>query len=299
VTSAWRPGLSSRTAIFIALSAAAAYFVYLWIAQAHKTYGESSPRPTLLEIATGFVTDFLDTLGIGSFATTTAIAKFTRMVPDERIPGTLNVGHTLPTILEAFLYITLIEVDTKTLLLLIASSVVGAWWGAGVVSRLPRRAIQIGMGSALTISIGFLVMAELHWFPPGGERLSLSGYALLAGMAGTCLFGALGTLGIGFYAPCMILGSLLGMAPLAAFPIMMGSSAFLLPVASARFFERQSYEPLVALGLTLGGLPGVLVAAFLVKSLPLGALRWLVVAAAFWAAILLFRSALRGSQTPQ
>jgi uncharacterized membrane protein YfcA len=253
--------MSSRTAIFIALSASVVYFVYGWfaaLAHARKRYQESSLRPTLLEMATGFVTDF---------------------------------------ILEAFLYITLIEVDRNTLLLLIASSVIGAWWGAGIVTRLPRRAIQIGMDAALAVSIVFLVMAELHWFPAGGQKLSLRGVPLAAGMLGTCLFGALGTLGIGFYAPCMILVSLLGMAPLVAFPIMMGSSAFLLPVASARFLKRRCYEPRAALGLALGGLPGVLIAAFVVKSLPLGALRWLVVAVALWASVLLFRAAFFETRT--
>jgi uncharacterized membrane protein YfcA len=292
--------LSGRTGIFVGLFTAAVYFVSSWIV----TF-RNGPRqhpivhqpqlflPSLLQLGVGFVTNFFDTLGIGSFATTTTIFKIGRMVRDELIPGTMNVGHTLPTILQAFLYISIIQVDLWTLLVLIGSAVLGAWLGAGLVARLPRRAIQLGVGAALTASVLFMAMGQLHWFPIGGEKVALHGLRLASGALGTCLFGAVSTLGIGFYAPCMILVSLLGMKPLAAFPIMMGSSAFLMPAASSRFLASQVYDPRVAGGLALGGLPGVLLAAFIVKSLPLEALRWLVMAVAFWGALLLFRSALR------
>ena len=96
-------------------------------------------------------------------------------------------------------------------------------------------------------------------------------------IAGNFLLGALMTLGIGLYAPCMILVSLLGMNPTAAFPIMMGSCAFLMPVGSLRFIRERGYSLRNALGLAIGGLPGVLVAAYIVKSLNLDIVRWLVI----------------------
>jgi uncharacterized membrane protein YfcA len=115
---------------------------------------------------------------------------------------------------------------------------------------------------------------------------------------GSVILGALMTLGIGLYAPCMILVSLLGMDPKAAFPIMMGSCAFLMPVASARFIQAGRYSPRVALGLALGGLPGVLIAALIVKSLPLTAMRWLVVLAVIYAAFTMLRSAMQRTAAP-
>ena len=93
------------------------------------------------------------------------------------------------------------------------------------------------------------------------------------------------TLGIGLYAPCMILVSLLGMNPKTAFPIMMGSCAFLMPVSSIRFVRERSFHPQAALGLAIGGLPAVLIAAFLVRSLPLSAVRWLVVIVVVYTAV--------------
>jgi len=247
-------------------------------------------RPSFAHLLTGFVTNFFDTLGIGSFATSTALFKFTKMVPDELIPGTLNVGHTLPVIFQAFIYISAIEVDVATLAAMIGAAVMGGWFGAGLVTRLPRRAVQFGMGIALLMAAVALTMSLAGLFPAGGNALGLHGWRLIAGVTGNFLFGAISTLGIGFYAPCMTLVSLLGMSPAVAFPIMMGSSAFLMPAASARFAWRNSYLVPVAAGLAIGGLLGVPLAAFVVKSLPLTALRYLVIVVVLYAAVLMIRS---------
>ncbi len=248
------------------------------------------PRP--VELAIGFVTDFFDTLGIGNFATTTAAFKLFRLVPDERIPGTLNVGHTIPVVAEALIYVAIIQVDMTTLVAMIAAAVAGAWLGAGVVARLPRRAIQVGMGIALLVAASLLLLTLFGVMQRlSGDALRLSGVTLAAAVLGNFALGALMTLGIGLYAPCMILVSLLGMNPTAAFPIMMGSCAFLMPVGSMRFITLDRYTLRAALGLTIGGIPGVLLAAFLVKSLPLEYVRWLVVAVVVYAAVMMLRSA--------
>jgi uncharacterized membrane protein YfcA len=241
----------------------------------------------------GFITNFFDTLGIGSFATTTAAFRARRMVSDELIPGTLNAGHTPPTIVQAIIYITVIAVDRVTLVLLIGASVVGAWLGAGVVSRWEKRRIQRGMAVALVVTALLIVSRMTGIFPGGGDALGLRGTLLLAGVVGNVLLGALMTLGIGLYAPCMAMVSLLGMNPTTAFPIMMGSCAFLMPVASLRFLQAGRYDRAAAIGLAVGGIPGVLLAAFLVKSLPLDAVRVLVVIVISLTAATLWRDSQR------
>jgi uncharacterized membrane protein YfcA len=255
-------------------------------------------RPTPYQIAIGFVTNFLDALGIGSFATTTAAFKARGTVRDERIPGTLNVGHALPTIVEAAIYIRVIQVDPLTLWTLIGASVVGAWLGAGTVSRWPRRRVQRGMAIALVITGLFIALRQLHFFPPGGNALGLSGTRLGIALVANCLFGALMTLGIGLYAPCMAMVSLLGMNPDAAFPIMMGSCAFLMPVASIPFIRAGAFDRRAALGLTLGGVPAIFIAAYGVKSLPLQAVTWLVVVVVLYTAVTMWRSSLAVEASP-
>jgi uncharacterized membrane protein YfcA len=242
-------------------------------------------------LATGFVTNFFDTLGIGSFAPTTAIFKFAGMVEDRLIPGTLNAGHTIPVILQAFIYIAVIEVEVGTLVGMIAGAMVGAWFGAGWVAGLPKRTVQLAVGGALLFALVVMLMRQFGWFPAGGDALGLAGWRLVVGVVLNGVFAAVSTVGIGFYAPCMTLVGLLGMNPTAAFPIMMGSGAFLMPVASARFVMRGAYSPAVALGLTVGGLVGVPLAAFVVQSLPLEAVRWLVMVVVLYAAVVMLRSA--------
>jgi uncharacterized membrane protein YfcA len=283
--------LNARDWLFVALGAFTVFLVWVWFRSQYRAPGV----PSILELFVGMVTNFFDTLGIGSFAPTTSLFKFWHMVPDEKIPGTLNVGHALPTLLEAFLFIAIVQVDVATLVLLMGGAVVGAWFGAGIVASWPRRWVQIGMGIALLIAASLFLMTNLNLFPVGGNALILRHWRLWTGVFGSLILGALMTLGIGLYAPCMILVSLLGMDPHAAFPIMMGSCAFLQPVASARFIQAGSYSPRASLGLSLGGLPGVLIAALIVKSLPLTAVRWLVVVAVVYAAFTMLRSAFRRS----
>jgi len=279
--------------LFVALAGFTGVFLWKWRAGIRRSTDPAGARPSPQSAAAGFVTAFFDTLGIGSFATTTSIFRQWRMVDDAQIPGTLNVGITLPTVVQAYIYTRLIPVDSTTLILMIAAAVLGAWLGAGVVCRWPKFRIQIGMGSALLIAAAIMVAALSSLLPAGGNALALGGGKLAFAVAGNFVLGALMTLGIGLYAPCMILVSLLGLTPTAAFPIMMGSCAFLMPVASARFIALERYDVRAALGLAIGSIPAVLLAAFIVKSLPLNAVRWLVIVVVVYTAVNLLRAAYR------
>jgi uncharacterized membrane protein YfcA len=247
--------------------------------------------PTPAQTSIGFVTNFFDALGIGSYATTTSIYKLFRLVPDRRIPGTLLVGHMWPTVTQAVIYITIIQVELTTLLSLIAASTLGAWLGAGVVSAWPKRNIQIGMGLALLAAALLMLAKALHFLPAGGDTLGLDGWRMAVGLIGNFTFGALMNLGIGAYAPSLILFGFLGMNLRAIFPVMMGSCAFIMPTSSIRFIGRGSYASRAALGLALGGVPGVLLAAYVVRHLPVQYLLWLVIAVATYSALAMLHSA--------
>ncbi len=292
------PPVDLRTWLFIALALVAAAFVWQ-LANAVRTTSQrrddSAPdgriAPSPWEIFVGVLTDFFDTLGIGSYATTTALFRLRKTVPDEQIPGTLNIGHLIPTFVQAFIYITVVKVDAVTLVLMIVAAVVGAAIGARTVARWPRRPIQIGMGVALLVAATLLILGKAKLLPVGGEALSLTDGRLAIGLAGNFVLGTLMPLGIGLYGPCMILVSLLGMNPSAAFPIMMGSCAFLMPVANIEFINRRRFRLPAALGLTLGGVPAVLVAALIVRQLDLEAVRWLVLAVVLYTATTLLMAA--------
>jgi uncharacterized membrane protein YfcA len=285
-----------KTALLVLLSLLAAGFALAWLARlraAPREPGEpgtDAGAPTAASLAVGALTNFFDTLGVGSFAPTTSFFRAFQLVPDRLIPGTLNVGHALPSVAQALIFIAIVEVETRTLVALVAAAVVGAWLGAGVVAGWTRRRVQIGMGLALLAAAALLLRQLGSGAPTGADALALEGPWLAVGIVGNFVLGALMTLGIGLYAPCMILVSLLGMNAKAAFPIMMGSCAFLMPVAGMRFIGKRAYAPRVAVGLTLGGVPAVLLAAFVVKSLPLGAIRVLVLVVAVYTALTMLRA---------
>ncbi|MFZ2508437.1 MAG: hypothetical protein WAW79_08210 [Steroidobacteraceae bacterium] len=252
-------------------------------------------RPTLESIGLGAITNFFDTLGIGSFATSTAWIKLRNLVPDSFIPGTLNVGHALPTVAQAYIFIKLVDVDPILLAACIAAAVAGSIIGAPIVVRLPVRVVQGVVGIALLIAASLYALSNMGMMPVGGDALALAAGPLAIAVVGHFVMGALMTFGIGLYAPSLILLSLLGLNPIAAFPIMMGACAFLMPVCGMRFIRAERINLRVVIGLALGGIPLVLVAAFLVKSLPLETLRWGVVVVVLYAAILLLRSAVQPS----
>ena len=282
--------MDAKTLLIAAMVAVTLIYLTRWIVVARAKlaaggHGSHEPVwPTPLQLFIGAVTNFFDTLGIGSFAPTTAMFRAWKIVPDELIPGTLNVGHVVPTVTQAIIFTQIVEVDFTTLVLLIGAACAGAWLGAGIIAGLPRRTVQVGMGSALLVAATIMLLQLLGLVPGGGTALGLTGLKLALAVGANVVLGALMTLGIGLYAPCMIVISLLGMNPTVAFPIMMGSCAFLMPVGSMQFIPKEAYHLRAAVGLAVGGPLAVLVAAFIVKSLPLLYVRWLVVAVVVYTA---------------
>jgi uncharacterized membrane protein YfcA len=283
----------AQSLFYLAVGAAGIAFIVGGIRAAGRgtRRAQGLRRPTAMEALIGMLVAFFDTLGIGSFAPTTAIYKLRRIVADELIPGTLNVGLTPAALLESVIFVTAIVVDPVLLVTVVTSAALGAWLGAGIVAQLPRRAIQITMGIALMIAGGVFMAVNLGALPGGGTAMGLVGWKFALAVGVNFVLGALMSAGIGLYAPCMITLALLGMHPLAAFPIMMGSCALLQPVASLRFFQTGAFAWGPSMGLALGGVIGVLIAAYIVKSLPLVALRWLVIVVIAYASFAMLRSA--------
>ena len=283
-----------RVALLVSIGGLGIWFLRALLTNVRQAAGQRRAwAPSTGTLVTGFVTTFFDTLGIGNFATTTTIFRTWHLVPDELLPGTLNVGHSIAAVLGAFIFIGLVPVASETLLPTIVASGLGAWMGSGVVARLPRYRIRLGMGTALLVAATLMLLTQLQWLPGGGEALGLQGWRWTVAVLGSFVLGSLMTLGIGLYAPCMIMVSLLGMHPLAAFPIMMGSCAFLMPIAGVRFLREGRYQLSASVGLTVGDVPGLLIAAYLVKSLPLMSVRWLVIFVVIFTAMMLLQAARR------
>jgi uncharacterized membrane protein YfcA len=283
----------ARLLIYIAVTVVNLTAIVVWVLTARRRH--LTDRPTPADGAIGFVTNFLDTLGIGSYAQITALFKLRGRPDDELIPGTLNVGSTIPTFISTLWFVTMVNVDPVLLACMVASAGAGAWLGAGIVSRMPRRATQLFMGTALLIAACFFILSNLGVSGPAGAAMDLGGWRFVLAVAVNFVLGALMCVGIGNYAPSMVLLALLGMHPIAAYPIMMASDGVLIPVASLGFLKSGRFAHGPAIGLILGGAIGTLCALPLVDAISshLSLMRWFVTVVIIYAAVSMLRSAYR------
>ena len=196
----------------------------------------------ILSCFIGFITNFFDVFGIGSFAPGASLYKSFKQVEDQYIPGTLNVSCSLSVIVEAFIFIQGVRVEPLTLILMLIAATAGAWIGAGIISKLSKEMIQLVMAVAMVVFAVVIILQVTNIIPTKGNAFGLHGIKLVIAVVVNFLLGAVMTAGVGLYAPCLALVCVLGMDPIVAFPIMMGSCAYLMPVASIRFIKEGSYN---------------------------------------------------------
>lgn len=245
----------------------------------------------------GFISNFADTLGIGSFGIIVALLKLLKVdIQDKKIPGTLNVSCTLPILFEAMLFSTAVEVDPLTLVSLVIAAVIGSYIGAGIISKMDETKIQMVMGVSLFAAAIVMIITHpaLGIFASSNEALGLTGTKLVIGIVGNFIFGALMTAGVGLYAPCMAMIFLLGMNVKAAFPIMMGSCALVLPISSMKFIKEESYDRFAALFISIAGIFGVLLAYYGFKNVDIESLKFIIIAVMIYTSITMLKSGISG-----
>ena len=278
---------------WIVLVILAIWFIYIFATDILKNKNNLEKVSWVKTGLIGFVVNFFDVLGIGAFAPQTALLKFTKQTSDKLIPGTMNVANTLPVLIQAIIFIQVIQVEPITLLVMFATATAGAILGAGIVSKLSENKIRFTISIALLVTAGFMFANKMHWIHGEGVAIGLHGWKLVVAGMINFILGAMMTAGVGLYAPCMALVFLLGMSPQVAFPIMMGSCAFLMPPASFKFIKSGAYNKKAALGMAIPSIIAVLIAAFIVKTLPLDALRWIVLVVILYTSVTMFWSAIK------
>ena len=243
----------------------------------------------------GYVTDLLDTLGIGTFATTTSLFKVTKLVDDDRkIPATLTTAHVIPVMVEALCFITIVQVDIGTLVCMALSSFSGAFVGARITKNWNTRQVQRILGILLIIA-AFVMVYRMITNPGAGisdDVKGLYGIWLLVGMVFDFIVGLLMTMGLGNYAPELIFFSLMGINPAVALPVMMLDAAMVMVAGSNEFIKSDRVNWPGVLGIIVGGVFGVLTAAFFLSSLDINNLKILVVFIAIYTGATLLRSSI-------
>ena len=244
----------------------------------------------------GFIANFLDTLGIGSFAPTSAAFKMTKSVDDTLVPGTLNVGDTVPVCVEAFLFFGIVEMDILTLVLMLVAAVLGSLVSASIVTKFDRKKVRytLFVGLFLLATVILLKVFSVGPFGTVGTATALRGAKLVIATVLNFVLGALMSIGVGLYAPCMAMVLALGMDANCAFPAMMGSCAFLMAFGNGPKFIKEAKIDLVATWTqAIAGSAGVFVAYYLVKSLPLATLTKIIVVVVYFTAFLYLKDAIK------
>ena len=252
--------------------------------------------PGVEALALGAVVNFLDTLGIGSFAPTTAWFKFRRMVPDRLIPQTLLCGLTPPAMTESIVYLILLGVQVERVLLFscVIAVFIGGLVGVPLVTRARVWVVQTIVAIGLLLAAAAYAMKNLDLFPGGGTADSLPPTLMIVAIIANFVFGILANFGVGNYAPTLVMFSLMGMDPRFSFPIMAGGAALMGAGSSYQHIRIGEVNLKVVLGLAIGGIPAVLVAAFIVKEMPIEYLRWLVFVVVLYATAVMAHAALKG-----
>jgi uncharacterized membrane protein YfcA len=244
----------------------------------------------------GAVVSFFDTLGIGSFAPTTAWLKFRRMVPDRLIPPTMLVGLTPPAMAESIIFLILlgVKVDPALLFGCAIAVLLGGLVGAPLVARARVWIVQLVVAIGLVLAAIAYAASNLHLMPGGGTAAGLPLTLTIVAISANFLFGVLLNFGVGNYAPTLVTLSLMGMDPRLIFPIMAAGAAVMGAGACVRHIQMGHMDLKVVVGLAIGGVPAVLVAAFIVKTMPIEPLRWMVFVVVVYAAAVMFRAAYLG-----
>ena len=253
-------------------------------------------HPKIEAILVSLVINFFDTLGIGSFAPTTAWLKLRKLVPDRMIPPTMLVGFGPPTFAESIIFLILLGVKVDPVLLVgcVIAILMGGLIGAPLVARSRVWFVQLVVAIALLIAAGLYALTNLHMMPGGGTAASLPMTLTIVAIVANFIFGVLLNFGVGNYAPTLVMLSLMGMDPRLVFPIMATGGALTIAGAGARHITIGEIDLRIVVGLALGGIPAVIVAAFVVKEMPLELLRWLVIVVVIYAAAVMAHAAWHG-----
>lgn len=250
---------------------------------------EENGSPVAMSISQ-FCIYFLSTFGISDFAIGAALYPKAKWVEDKKLPGTLNTACVIPVAAMALIYISSIEVDLLTLIVPIIAQVLGSYLSPRYVVKLPALQIKKLVMLGLFVAAGVILAGKLQLMPIGAEKTVLDPGMLSILAILSFIYGAMNNMGIGSYALTMATVYAMGLSPAVAFPIMMGACTFSVPVGGMQFIKLDSYSRKITLFSATAGVVGVLVAAFLVKSLNTSALQYVILGVILYSALSMLNS---------
>lgn len=291
--------MSIVTIILILVALVNGVFAFVFIRDLINHKGETmkeNGNPIVMAISE-FIIFLLSTFGVSDFAIGASLYPRMKWLDEKKLPGTLNTACVIPVAVMALAYISSIQVGIATLIIAVVAQVIGAYVSPRYVVKLPVNVIKRFISVGLLVAAAMILAGKFNLMPSGGDAVSLTGFKLVLLGVLSLIYGALNNIGIGSYALTMATVYALGLNPGVAFPIMMGACTFSVPVGSMQFIKFDSYSRKITLFASTAGVIGVLVAAFVVKSMDVSALQWLVAAVILYSAVTMIMSTLKETKT--
>lgn len=266
---------------------------------AHRAAIHDAPGRLPLQLFSSFCVYFFAAFGISDFTVCTVLYNKTGWVDTRDLPGTLNTQGIAALMIMSLAYISSIEIALPTLLLFFATQTAGSYIGPRISVRLRLSTLKFAMSASLLLAGAFILVTKLGLIDGAGLATGLRGWKLAAlGMVGLIL-GVLKAMGIGSYPLTMAFVYISGLSPLVTYPLMMGASALSNPVAALQFVKLGAYSRRVTLCSFTAGAVGALVAVFIVRSMDVSLLQWVVLLVVAFACVDMFQSArkLRRAET--
>jgi uncharacterized membrane protein YfcA len=272
------------------------------LAMGYRFYQE--PKQPFLAIQyvklgfSGILAFIADTFGVGSFAVNVALSKFFGTFEDEELPGAVNGAQVLPGAIESLFFMQLVDVDLKTLLILVAGTCLGGVVGGHIVTRMNKQTIRALMVVCFIVLIFLLLGYQLKLMPLGGEAMSLNGIKLVLGFLAMVLCGALTCAGVGLFVMVQSVLFLLNVSPEVAFPIMTTAGAMQQPLTTMVFLKQGRIPLKKTWVLSIAGCVGVMMALPVFNALSTDALRGLLMVVLIYNVISMGRTYLRARPHP-
>ncbi|MFA6303974.1 MAG: sulfite exporter TauE/SafE family protein [Legionella sp.] len=256
-----------------------------------------SPSLYFKLILSGIIAFISDTVGIGSFAVNTALAKLLGTFTDDELPAMNNGAQVIPGTIESLFFMQLVNVDLTTLVTLVAGTCVGGLLGGFVVCHLSKQAVRLAMVCCFALIITLLLCHQFHILPIGGELIALHSWKLVVGFLAMVVCGTLTSVGVGLFVMVQGVLFLLNVSPLVAFPIMTTAGAMQQPLTTLVFLRENKIPLKKTMVLSLAGCLGVFIILPLFTQLTVTWLHTLLLGILFYNFITIGRAYLRDRGT--
>jgi uncharacterized membrane protein YfcA len=215
----------------------------------------------------GFISNLLDTVGIGSFAVIVAMRKMLGVMPDDvKLIGSMNIQAVITALAQMLIFLHYIKLDLTTMLVSIAMITLGGFLSGLIAVRINKAIVHNVMLIAFIVTgiLLFLIQLDVLQFTSTsdaitGIRLGIFAiFMLIAGM--------LPAFGVGYYSLVKTSIFLFGVNPIIAFPIMAAASSYQMPVTAITFMSKNKFYTKSSILLAIFGLIGVFIAAPLIST---------------------------------